>query len=128
MSEPELSRSPTSPDATGRDSSTRERDEVYRRLDSILPELKTFALDFAHGTVGARPGLDAAQRELVVLGALLATGDVDVQLRAHARAAGRAGLGADQLREVVLQAVPYVGFPRAINAALALAEFLTAPD
>src|SRR5690349_9127267 len=78
------------------ESGTPERDGVYERLGRVIPDLPALALDFAHGTINSRPGLDPAQRELVILGALLATGAVDVQLRAHVRAALHAGLDVGQ--------------------------------
>ncbi len=104
--------------------STPERDAVYEQLGRIIPDLPGLALGFAHDTINARPGLDPARRELVIIGALLAIGSVDTQLRAHTRAALSAGLTRDEVREAVLQALPYVGFPRTINAALALEELL----
>jgi len=107
---------------------TPERDAVYEQLGRIIPDLPGLALGFAHETISTRPGLDPARRELVIIGALLAIGSVDTQLRAHTRAALGAGLTREEIREAVLQALPYVGFPRTINAALALEELLdTAP-
>ncbi len=108
---------------------TPERDAVYEQLAHIIPDLPGLALGFAHDTINTRPGLDPARRELVIIGALLAIGSVDTQLRAHTRAAVTAGLTREEIREAVLQALPYVGFPRTINAALALEELLdTTPN
>jgi 4-carboxymuconolactone decarboxylase len=104
--------------------STPERDAVYEQLSRIIPDLPGLALGFAHDTINARPGLDPARRELVIIGSLLAIGSVDTQLRAHTRAALTAGLTREEIREAVLQALPYIGFPRTINAALSLKELL----
>jgi carboxymethylenebutenolidase len=101
------------------------RAAAYAKLGETLPDLVRFAKEFAHATIGARPGLSRAQRELVTLGALVALGDTGSQLRAHAEAALDAGLGPDQLGEVLLQALPYAGFPRVINAAIELSHSLT---
>ena len=103
---------------------TPERDAVYEQLSRIIPDLPGLALGFVHDTINTRPGLDPARRELVIIGALLAIGSVDTQLRAHVRAARTAGLTREEIREAVLQALPYIGFPRTINAALALEELL----
>ncbi len=100
------------------------RADIYSRLVPFLPDLPELARQFAHDTIGRRPGLTREQRELVILGALITLGDTGPQLTAHARAAIAAGLTGEQLGEIILQAVPYAGFPRAINAALALETHL----
>ena len=103
---------------------SRTRASAYAQLGETLPDLVRFAKEFAHGTIGARPGLSRAQRELVTLGALVALGDTGLQLRAHTESALAAGLTRDQLGEVLLQVLPYAGFPRVINAAIELADDL----
>jgi 4-carboxymuconolactone decarboxylase len=104
--------------------STPERDAVYERLGRIIPDLPGLARGFAHDTINSRSGLDPGRRELVIIGVLVALGSADTQLRAHARAALTVGLTPEEIREAVLQTLPYVGFPRTINAALALEELL----
>jgi carboxymethylenebutenolidase len=101
------------------------RQAAYAELGEVLPDLVRFAKEFAHATIGARPGLSRDQRELVTLGALIALGDTGLQLRAHAESALDAGLSRDQLGEVLLQVLPYAGFPRVINAAIELSQSLT---
>ncbi|MGI5131462.1 dienelactone hydrolase family protein [Pseudonocardia sp. CA-107938] len=100
------------------------RDAAYARLGETLPDLVRFAEEFAHGTIGARPGLTRAERELVTLGALVALGDTGLQLRAHAESGLDAGLSRDQLGEALLQVLPYAGFPRVINATISLTDHL----
>jgi carboxymethylenebutenolidase len=100
------------------------RDAAYAELDRTLPDLVRLAKAFAHGTIGTRAGLTRTQRELVTLGALIALGDTGLQLRAHAESVLDAGLTRDQLGEVLLQVLPYAGFPRVINAATSLTDHL----
>lgn len=100
------------------------RRPAYQTLDEVLPELSRYAREFAHGTINARDGLSRRDRELVILGALIALGDTGRQLRAHAAAALEHGVSGPELVEIILQALPYAGFPRTINAALDLSEQL----
>ncbi|WP_265446586.1 dienelactone hydrolase family protein [Flexivirga meconopsidis] len=104
------------------------RAPAYTTLERVLPDLGRYAREFAHETVLHRSGLSRRDRELVVLGALIALGDSGRQLRAHAAAAREQGVTAKELGEVVLQALPYAGFPRTINAALGLANQLDPAD
>lgn len=92
------------------------RAQAYDALADIAPDLPRLAVEFAYGDVHARPGLDAARRELVVLGVLIAIGGVDPQLQAHMESALNAGLRPAELVEAVMQALPYAGFPRVFGA------------
>ncbi|MFI9570415.1 carboxymuconolactone decarboxylase family protein [Microbispora rosea] len=92
------------------------RTEAYDALADIAPDLSRLAVEFAYGDVHARPGLDAARRELVVIGALITLGGVEPQLRAHMETALNAGLRPRELVEAIMQALPYAGFPRVFGA------------
>jgi len=92
------------------------RRRLYDALADIAPDLSRLAVEFAYGDVHARPGLDAARRELVVLGALIALGDAEPQIEAHLGSALGAGLQPSELVEAIMQALPYTGFPRVLGA------------
>ncbi|MGK5557848.1 carboxymuconolactone decarboxylase family protein [Actinomadura kijaniata] len=99
-----------------------ERRELHDLLADTAPDLSRLAVEFAYGDVHARDGLDAARRELVILGALVTLGDTRPQLRAHTSAALAAGLRPEEIVEAVVQAVPYAGFPRVFTAMTAVRE------
>lgn len=96
------------------------RPAAYDALTDLAPDLARFATEFAYGDIHARPGLDASRREIVIVAVLVAQGGVDKSLRAHLSAALTAGVSPAQLAEVILQTLPYVGFPRAFAAMLLL--------
>ena len=68
------------------------------------------------GDYYTRKGLDDAQRELVTFCLILAQGGCENQLRGHT--AGNIGVGndADKLYAAVEQCMPYIGYPRSLNA------------
>ena len=68
------------------------------------------------GDYYTRTGLDLRQRELVTFCFLLAQGGCEPQLTAHAKGNMNVGNGKDYLLRVVLQCLPYVGYPRSLNA------------
>ena len=84
--------------------------------------LGDWIVDFAFGDVHSRPGLDARERELVIVAALASLGGLDPQVRAHIRAARAAGVSDDELEETFIQIAPYAGIPRAVNAVKLLRE------
>ena len=78
--------------------------------------LGDWIVDFAFGDVHTRPGLDARERELIIVAVLTAIGSSDPQVRAHIRALRAIDVPWNEIEETILQTAPYAGFPRAINA------------
>lgn len=68
------------------------------------------------GDYYTRKGLDLAQREMITFCFIMAQGGCEPQLIAHAK--GNMNLGNDKefLLKVVSQCVPYIGYPRSLNA------------
>ncbi|MFF3608769.1 alpha/beta fold hydrolase [Streptomyces sp. NPDC002463] len=80
--------------------------------DGAFQELVT---RYAWGEVWSREGLDRRTRSAVTLTALIAGGHREA-LADHTRAALRNGLSPEELREIVLHAGVYCGFPAAETA------------
>jgi 4-carboxymuconolactone decarboxylase len=81
-----------------------------------LGDLGRMIVEFAFGDIYTRPGLSLRDRELVTVAMLAAMGAREPQLDVHLRAARNVGISEDELAEVIIQTVPYAGFPTAINA------------
>jgi 4-carboxymuconolactone decarboxylase len=86
-------------------------------------DIATLATDFAFGSVWGRAGLDRKQRSLVTIGILIAQGQT-AELRNHIRIGITNGLTARELEEVLIQAIPYAGFPAVASAMTAVLETL----
>lgn len=81
------------------------------------------AVDYAFGDVWARDGLARKQRSLVVIGILIAQRQV-AELKNHVRIGIANGLTSRELEEVLIQAIPYIGFPAVASAMSAVIEVL----
>ena len=68
------------------------------------------------GDYYTRTGLDLKQREMITFCFLYAQGGCEPQAIAHAKANMRLGNNQDFLIKVVSQNVPFVGYPRSLNA------------
>ena len=68
------------------------------------------------GDYYTRTGLDLRQRELITFCFLLAQGGCEPQLTAHARGNMHIGNDKNYLTRAILQCLPYVGYPRSLNA------------
>lgn len=68
------------------------------------------------GDYYTRNGLTLAERELITFCFLMAQGGCEPQLTAHVKGNIRMGNDRDFLMRVVSQCLPYIGYPRSLNA------------
>jgi 4-carboxymuconolactone decarboxylase len=68
------------------------------------------------GDYYTRKGLDLRQREMITFCFLSAQGGCEPQLTAHARANMRIGNDKGFLIKIISQCLPYIGYPRSLNA------------
>jgi len=68
------------------------------------------------GDYYTRNGLDLAQREMITFCFIMAQGGCEPQLTAHAKGNMNLGNNKEFLIKVVSQCVPYIGYPRSLNA------------
>ncbi len=87
-----------------------------QRVVDSLGDLGCYIVEFAFGDIYSRPGMSLRDREIATVAVLTALGGREPQLRVHLEAARHVGLSWQELEEIVLQTVPYAGFPTAINA------------
>lgn len=73
-------------------------------------------VDNCFGDYYTRGGLDLCSREMITFCFLAAQGGCEPQLTSHAAANMRIGNGREFLVKVVLQCLPYIGYPRSLNA------------
>lgn len=72
--------------------------------------------DNCFGDYYTRTGLDLKEREMITFCFLMAQGGCEPQLTAHARGNFNLGNDKDFLTRVVSQCLPYIGYPRSLNA------------
>ena len=102
--------------------------EVIDQMRANAPENQRHIQDYlsAHcfGDHVARGGIDLRTRELLTFSMLLSLGGCESQLMGHIR--GNLNLGNDKatLLSVLTQLIPYVGYPRALNALRCLNEVI----
>jgi 4-carboxymuconolactone decarboxylase len=90
-------------------------DEKALRAVEGLGDVGRSILEFVYGDIYMRPGLSLRDRELAAVATLVALGRSS-QIPQHLRAALKAGVTPDELREVILQTAAIAGFPPAMNA------------
>lgn len=91
--------------------------------DAIRAPLIKLMLDFGMGEMWSRPGFDFRDKSLITLALDIATRQFD-ELKAHMKVALRNGLNVEQIRDLCIHSILYVGFPAVVQAHRVLAEVI----
>lgn len=78
--------------------------------------------DNCFGDYYTRTGLNDQEREMITFCFLLAQGGCENQLRGHTAGNFGVGNGKEKLYSVVEQCMPYIGYPRSLNAMMVIDE------
>jgi 4-carboxymuconolactone decarboxylase len=97
--------------------------QIEQRLKDLDPDLEQYVREFAYGTVYARGVLPTKTQELLAVVMLCALGNPS-EMKTHLRGALENGATEQEVRETLLFAIPYLGFPRVIGAFALLREAL----
>lgn len=100
-------------------------DHVMASLDRVAPDVAKLILEFAFNDIYTRPGLSLQQRELVTITSLLTQDDTADQLRVHLNGCLNVGLSRTEIVETCIHCIPYVGFPKVLNALTVVKEVFT---
>lgn len=89
--------------------------------DNIGDDVADLLTSVCFGDFYTRKGLDVKTRELLAVSILISNGNFDV-LRSHIKGNLKAGNSSETIAAAIVQVMPYVGFPRAIQALKILKE------
>lgn len=90
-------------------------DNLIARYENLAPDFTRYLVEFAFGEIYARDG-DLKHREIVAIASLATMGGCDAQLETHVHGAFNVGLTESEVIETVMTLIPYIGFPKALNA------------
>lgn len=94
--------------------------ESYESLD---PELSDYIVSFAFGDIYSRTGLSQQEQTMVTIATLVALG-AEPQLKLHLNVGFNMGLTREKIVGTLVHCIPYVGFPRVLNALTLLQEVM----
>ena len=86
--------------------------------------IQRYLTDNCFGDYYTRKGLEIKTRELLTFSMILSLGGCESQLKGHIQGNANVGNGKETLLSVVTQLLPYVGYPRALNAIQCINEVL----
>lgn len=100
-------------------------DEMYQQSPKEQLHIQHFLTANCFGDYYTRNGLDIKTRELVTLSILIALGGTEPQIKGHIQGNANIGNDKEKMLDVITQLLPYVGFPRTLNAIKCLNEVIT---
>lgn len=102
-------------------------DEIKQAMtglpDNIGDDVAKLLTEVCFGDFYTRKGLDIKTRELIVLSILVTTGDSDT-LKSHIKGNLKVGNSEKIITAVIIQCMPYTGFPNALKALKVLKEVI----
>lgn len=99
-------------------------DDMYKNAPKDLLHIQEYLSANCFGDYITRNGLDIKTREMVTLSFLIAMGGTESQIKAHIAGNARVGNDRQTLINLMTQLIPYVGYPRTLNAVNCLNEIL----
>lgn len=96
--------------------------DFYKSGEEEVKHINKWLAANCFGDYYTRGGLDYKQREMITFCFLAAQGGCEPQLISHARANMRIGNDYNFLVKVISQCLPYIGYPRSLNALRCLEE------
>ena len=97
-------------------------DTMYRESPADQQHINRFLSGNCFGDTYTRTGLDLKTRELLTFAMLLALGGCEPQLKGHIQGNLQVGNGRETLMAVITQLLPFMGYPRTLNAMRCLNE------
>src|SRR5699024_12575292 len=85
------------------------------KLGDVDQCLGKYVNEFAFGNIYSQEGLDYRQRAISTISALVTLG-TEPQLELHINVALTVGLTPQEISETIMHLLPYVGFPKVLNA------------
>lgn len=103
-------------------------DKFYATAPKDQQHIQKYLSANCFGDYYTRTGIDLATRELVILSLLVALGGCETQLKGHISANLNMGNSRTVLIDVVTQLLPFIGYPRTLNALRAIDEVIPNPE
>ncbi|MGD8781317.1 MAG: carboxymuconolactone decarboxylase family protein [Ignavibacteria bacterium] len=99
-------------------------DQMHKNAPENQKHIQNYLSAFCFGDIYTRSGLDLKTRELLTLCILSALGGCESQVKSHVVGNLNVGNNKDTLLEAVTQSMPYMGFPRTLNAIACINEVM----
>ncbi len=103
--------------------------DAIDKMHAATPEnqkelIVNYLSSFCFGDTFTRNGLDIKTRELLIFSAISALGGCESQVKSHVQGNINVGNSKQNLIDALVQSLPYIGFPRTLNALACINEVI----
>lgn len=102
-------------------------EQVIASLENVVPQVGKYIIEFAFGEIYESDKLNLREREIITVACLLSQGDTKPQLIVHINGCLNVGITKDEIIEIFTHWIPYVGFPKVLNAISVAKEVFSKP-
>lgn len=99
-------------------------DQMHKNAPENQKHIQHYLSANCFGDCQTRNGLDVKTRELLTFSILVSLGGCELQVKGHIQGNVNVGNSKDTLLAVVTQLLPYIGYPRTLNAIACLNEVI----
>jgi 4-carboxymuconolactone decarboxylase len=103
--------------------------DIIEKMSKNAPEnqkhINKYLSAFCFGDIYTRSGLDLKTRELLTLCIISTLGGCESQVKAHVRGNLNVGNDKELMISAITQCLPYIGFPRTLNALNCVNEIIS---
>jgi 4-carboxymuconolactone decarboxylase len=96
-------------------------ENTLEKLNKIAPDVGVLLAEY-FGDFYSCKQLDVKTREMITISVLAATEKLP-QLKVHLQAAFNVGCSFEEIKEIIITQIPYIGFPTVLNALEIVQEF-----
>jgi len=89
--------------------------DIVAAFKDLAPDLESYIVEFAFGDIYSREGLTKQQQTMTTIASLVTLG-TEPQLELHINVGITIGLTPKEIVGTIVHLIPYVGFPRVLNA------------
>lgn len=97
--------------------------ELAYSFEDLDPDLSDYIVSFAFGDIYSRENLTQQEQTMVTIASLAVLG-AEPQLKMHINVGLNVGLTEQKIAGILIQQIPYIGFPRILNALKLLRQAL----